>query len=682
MAEPNPHSIDLLRNRAPHNPLGPFDGKAGAFVQIGTQHYFITTNTHYVPAVPSLKVPHAVFLRTDMRYGTDDPALWPQQYTSNYCHMPLIPRKGARPELDIMWWNPSPADFDVGSAVTRGLGRLTPPRFCKLLPPINELIARCKDLRKKSPNLAIHLFGELIQHIIMLLEQLQTLPSTYTKMLFALTSLQRAFLELDALYNYMTIYKQRIDNYMNSDPTDTTAVAETIGTFTTAPLVAQQLFVARVPFWLLRPVEVFDAENILRLVTLREPDFGLPDPDAHAEGAPVLYSGNSTMDKITAIRQAAVHMPWYRDPFETTKTTPDAPLSTASSSVPAVQPPTPATSSDLVAQPRAGGVARSNTRPQSRSKPYSKSSKAAKSLAKSPAKSPAQSERDKFLPVVVEGMPPQIDCMATALPKVKRSVLPYTTDGADKQYILPEPALLVNTTPERRRKLLHHWKLLADGFVFMLTQGQPQPLSAAKWRDVLEGLITKHGHKSSRTYRRSANLEDRLHPALEASNLATIEGFPVSADRVPELNLKEIHQIVWQVAETSFRFEFASLDGRASGKKRLEEVQSCFAGRVLVGVPLEFSKCGWAAATLEDRHRYVGRTAILMVDWKTKSPCPMIICRVAQILQWSASAKQALETAVCEYYSQAFWEHFGRAPVLPLRLVDDVDDVHMEDGQI
>ncbi|KAJ7152230.1 hypothetical protein C8R43DRAFT_1127309 [Mycena crocata] len=681
MAALNPHDINLLRNRAPHDPLGPFDGEVGAFVQIGPQHYFITTNTHYVPAIPSLKLPHAVFLRTDMRYGTDDPALWPQQYTSEYCHMPLIPRKGARPELDIMWWNPSPADFEVGSAVTRCLGRLKPTQFCKLLPPINELIARCKDLHKSSPNLAIHLFGELIQHIIMLLEQLQTLPSTYTKMLFALTSLQRAFLELDALYNYMSIYKQRIDNYMNSDPTDTTAVAETIGTFTTVPLVAQQLFVARVPFWFLRPVEVFDAENILRLVTLREPDFGLPDPDAHAEGAPVLYSGNSTMDKITAIRRAAVHMPWYRDPFETTKTTPDAPLPTVSSSVPAVQPPTPATSFDPVVQTQAGGVARSDTRPQSRSKPYSaKSPKAAKRPAKSPAKTRAQSGRDKFLPVVVEGMPPQIGSMAAALPKVDRSVLPYSTDGADKQYILPEPALLVNTTPERRRRLLHHWKLLSDGFLFMLTQSQPQPLSAAEWRDVLEGLITKRGHESSRTYKRSANLEDRLRPALEASNLATIEGFPVSADCVPDLNLKGIHEIVWQVAETSFRFELASLDGRASGKKRLEEVKGCFAGRVLVGVPLEFGKCGWAAATVEDRHPYVGRTASLMLDWRTKSSCPSIIRLVAQVFQWSSSDKQALETAVCEYYTQAFWEHFGRAPILPLHLEFDVDVV-MEDGE-
>jgi hypothetical protein len=72
-----------------------------------------------------------------MRYGTDDPTLWPQQWTSRYCHLPLIPKKGSRPELDIMWWNPTPTDFAVGSAVTRGLGHLKRTEFSKLIAPVS-----------------------------------------------------------------------------------------------------------------------------------------------------------------------------------------------------------------------------------------------------------------------------------------------------------------------------------------------------------------------------------------------------------------------------------------------------------------------------------------------------------------------------------------------------------------
>ncbi|KAJ7328296.1 hypothetical protein DFH08DRAFT_967442 [Mycena albidolilacea] len=108
----------------------------------------------------------------------------------------------------------------------------------------------------------------------MWLEQLQTLPTTYNKMLFAVTSLQRTFLELDALYIYMTVYKD----------------------------VLQQFWGVGVPIWFVRPCEVFDKENILAVVHLQQPRFGLPDPDAHAHDAPpALYMGNSMEDKIAAI---------------------------------------------------------------------------------------------------------------------------------------------------------------------------------------------------------------------------------------------------------------------------------------------------------------------------------------------------------------------------------------------
>jgi hypothetical protein len=128
-------------------------------------------------------------------------------------------------------------------------------------------------------------------------------------------------------------------------PTSThTSAAEFVGAFTTVPFVAQQLWAAKVPFWFLRPVEVFDAENILDVVPLREPEFDLPDADAHGAGAPpVLYSGNSTLEKIAAIKRASVHTPWYHDPFETTDTrarspSPDAATPVASSSRSPVQP--------------------------------------------------------------------------------------------------------------------------------------------------------------------------------------------------------------------------------------------------------------------------------------------------------------------------------------------------------
>jgi hypothetical protein len=312
--------LNLLKNRNPTSALGSFDGKVAALATLGGETYFITMNTDYVPALPSLQLPHALFLRLDMRYGTDDPTLWPQQYTAHFCHFPAIAKKGARPELDVMWWDPLPADFVVGSAITRGLGRLHNRCIERFLPFVNDHVALCEQLSRTSRMPISPLFNELIQNILMWIEQLQTLPTTYPKMVFAVTSLQRACLELDALYNYITVYKPCIDEYLSA-PADSTPVAQCVGAFTSVPAVAQQLWTARLPFWFCRPTYVFDIENILKVVALDEPTFDVPDKLAD-EAPPVVYSGNSTEEKVQAIHSAAAQTAWYHNPFETVQRSP------------------------------------------------------------------------------------------------------------------------------------------------------------------------------------------------------------------------------------------------------------------------------------------------------------------------------------------------------------------------
>ncbi|KAJ6632042.1 hypothetical protein B0H10DRAFT_2206452 [Mycena sp. CBHHK59/15] len=656
-------ALDLLRNRDSSAGLGAFDGQVAAFAKIGMEHYFITTNTDYVPAVPSLQLPHALFLRADMRYGTDDPVLWPQQWTAHYSHLPVISKKGSRPELQIMWWDPSQEDFVVKSSVMRGLGRLHWKATSRFVPPINDLVVRCKELQRRSPIPLSPLFDGLILTVLMWIKQLQTLPTTYLKMVFAVTSLQRAFLELDALYNYMTIYKPCIENYLSASTVDPT-VAQCVGAFTTVPAVAQQLWSARLPFWFLRPTYVFDTENILVVVPLQEPHF--VNSDTPGDGAPpVVYSGNSTMEKIAAIHRAAVQTPWYRDPFETADTRSRS-----------LSPPPTLIASTSVASTSVASTSRHQapreTNKQQRFKPYPANGRPS---ARKPAQNPPKPQRDKFSLLSIPEMPPSIAAWSDALANVDRSVSPFTSDPAARRYVLPEPALLVNTTPKRRRKFLHHWTLLSDGFMYILSQPpHAQLLAAQEWRDVLEGLLTKRGHPDSKMFRRSAQLEDCIRPALVASGVESIEGFPVPLESLPEFSLERMREIVWEVAETNFRFEFCALDKRASKKERLDDVKTCFAGHMLIGVPLEMSKRGLAATTITERGRYLVRIANLMLDWTTQSPRPDPISRgVAQRANWNSSEMERLEVAVCRYYTQAFWEYFGRAAIVPMRLDHDLE---------
>ncbi|KAJ6483803.1 hypothetical protein C8R47DRAFT_1321642 [Mycena vitilis] len=651
-------SVNLLKNRNHGVPLNAFDGKVAALAELHASQHFITTNTDYVPALPSLTVPHAVFLRADGRYGTDDPVLWPQQYTARYCHLPAIAKKGTRSELKMMWWDPTPADFVVKEgSVMRGLGKLRYNSAAQFVELINALVERCQRFQRTAAASGSPLFGELIQNLLMWMEQLQSLPTTYPKMVFAVTSLQRSFLELDALYFYMTVFKPRIDDYTTASTTKA-PVAQCMGAFTADPSVAQQLWCARLPFWFIRPTYVFCDENILAVVSLTQPVFLSLEP-LGAGAPPVIYSGNSTAEKILAIQRAAAQTPWYRDPFDTLPCLP----SSASTSVATTSTALGSSTSNTPVSVRSSSH---ENMKQQRFKPYSPSKTPAKKLSQNPAK-PA---RDKFIALSVPEMPSSIEAWSDALAIVDRSVTPFTSDAADRRYVLPEPALLVNTTPDRRRKFLHHWSILSDGFMYMLSQpSHTQLLTAQEWRDVLEGLLTPRGHTDSKTYRRSSQLEDRIRPALVACGLESLEGLPAPFDSLRDFSLEQTREIVWEVAETNFRFEFLALDKRASKKARLDDVRACFAGHMLIGVPLKMSKCGLASIAVADRHRYLVRIANLMRDWTTKSRRPNLLDRE----HWYASDTVQLEISICRYYTQAFWEYFGRAAVVPMRLDHDLE---------
>ncbi|KAJ6528177.1 hypothetical protein B0H19DRAFT_1274972 [Mycena capillaripes] len=90
-APPESDGVNLLQNRN-ENALGPFDGRAAAHIWVASNRCFITTNARYVPA-PAPGVAGELLLRRDMRWGTDDPTLWPHEYNDGFAHFGAIPRR-------------------------------------------------------------------------------------------------------------------------------------------------------------------------------------------------------------------------------------------------------------------------------------------------------------------------------------------------------------------------------------------------------------------------------------------------------------------------------------------------------------------------------------------------------------------------------------------------------------
>ncbi|KAJ7437031.1 hypothetical protein FB451DRAFT_1306299 [Mycena latifolia] len=648
---------DYLRNYRPDVSLNAFDGRVAAFAQLRGGGYLITMPCNYVPKLPPIEVKHEIFLRTNFQFGMDDPSLWPQQFTDLFPHLGLI-RK--RPEADsklaILWWEPTQQDFWAGSAITRNLGKLAHPKFKLLLKVVNLIIPRYHSYRsscKEPPPPA---------SMGLTIERLQSLPSTFDKMAYGVTTVQRLWLELDALLEYCTVYKPRIDKYSTAPTHDMP--------FPTTPRWVQLLFDARIPYWFVRPSHTFESEMIIKIVAFEQPRFYIPEDPA--PGYNILFSGNNTVEKIRAIYKAGIETHWYHDPFDLPN---DVPVPNSSAAAEAG--PSNAVVRDAGNRNEGhsvgGNASGSGGRGGGQRKPSGPYPKARSKGGKPKSQGPPKVQRDKFAPFQADEMPRYLEPWADALRVVDQKLHCHSFWPSDLHYILPEPALIVSVEdPERRRMFIHHWFLVKDVAEWHVSN-QGCALSNPEWHDLLEGKVEARGFAGSRTAKRSQVVKRLLGPMLRACNLDQLHGFPPDRQTIPVPNVHKTREMVWRVAESNFRFELCSLDRRASRKERLHVIKMCFAGRYLVGMPLANSKQGLAAPTLEERRRYYVRLANIMLDWDTYCPRPPAI--VAGLSSVDTKEKmQDLEGAVARYYTQAFFEYFGRAAMIPMGLDHEIKE--------
>jgi hypothetical protein len=76
----------------------------------------------------------SLFLRSNLRYGDDDPLQWPQAYVQNYCHIACVLRGStARGNpMNILWWMPEHTSFVQDDGILRGIGKLARSFFGEL----------------------------------------------------------------------------------------------------------------------------------------------------------------------------------------------------------------------------------------------------------------------------------------------------------------------------------------------------------------------------------------------------------------------------------------------------------------------------------------------------------------------------------------------------------------------
>lgn len=278
-------------------PISALDGIVGTFWR--DRKYFITSpNVNYIPS-PPFGSQRSFYLRSDARFGDDDYIQWPQVLHPFYVHFTVIPRTPSAPNLNIMWWRPTRADFhssQSGQMVVRGMGKLARKQASALGSCVSELLLRAE----KRPSSSTPLLPPLVKTLKHAFARLDTMVTSYSDMLSGVALVQRLYLELVALLDYLEKYRPRMDGF--SLPS-TSHVADVVGAFTTDARVAQDFFEAGIPVWFIRPWSVFSDERIREEVALITPGSSLC-LDMFTPPVPQIYEGNAgSLNKLHAMQR-------------------------------------------------------------------------------------------------------------------------------------------------------------------------------------------------------------------------------------------------------------------------------------------------------------------------------------------------------------------------------------------
>lgn len=242
-----------------------------------------------------------------------------------------------------MWWTPVVADLSSPlSGPVSGLWKLCQPRYNELRTSViflNERVTKYVESTPDKRNPPI--LQPSLKWLQQVLDQLHSVHMSFRHIEFVVRDLQRVWLHVWAILDYMEIYKPRIDGL--SPPGE--GVADTVGTFTTNIRVAQDMFIAGLPCWLIRSSSTFGDEKIFAIGEIFHPrDYVVLEP--HKFKYPVIFTGPATsLEKYRAIEVFARNFLCCQDPFAMSCT----PLPLAGASQPSTSS-TPAVASSSAAQ--------------------------------------------------------------------------------------------------------------------------------------------------------------------------------------------------------------------------------------------------------------------------------------------------------------------------------------------
>lgn len=255
---------------------------------------FVTSPNMDVIYEPPLGKARVMYMRSDFRFGDDDPWQWPQPYSISLCHFAAIPRRplNQNDPLAIMWWTPSREDFvhSTTSSLIVGVGQLDAVKLHLLRQPTITILDRFDNYKndprhpRTNPHAAL-----AANHLRQGLTRLETLTTNRRSVFFDVTQVQRCSLELTAILDYIYIYKPRMDG----EAPASVAVAHTIGAFAFEPQVIQEFVRAGLPVWVVRNLNALPTTRIDKVKSARQPKNFICVENAHPAFTP-FFTGAAT----------------------------------------------------------------------------------------------------------------------------------------------------------------------------------------------------------------------------------------------------------------------------------------------------------------------------------------------------------------------------------------------------
>ncbi|KAK0191923.1 hypothetical protein F5146DRAFT_1135646 [Armillaria mellea] len=525
-------------------------------------------NGSFIPRPPTTT---EILLHEDGRFGHHDPTRAPQFFDPKFCHFSAIlhrpgPNDATHPYcnwLDTIWYDVVDADIVYSTGYLTHIGLLSREvhsRFQRAFDYINERSSAVRISKWFSEEFDTFLCIRYAR-LEALVNRTRSVMTDSMTIRVQVAAMQSYWLELVAGLDYMECYQPMMNGKTQRD--DTFNSSYLMGTFTINLDVAEQHIRAGIPVYLVRPVEQFSNQVILKAErpVVFSLSASLPSPPF-----PVIFKGDpSHPQKFYAMHRFTQIFNTYRNPFNF--------VTVSQSSVGHAEHTQAAASSST-------SISTTSCHPtcNQRGKARALGPLTSAQTSRKKENQTSNQQQNKFTNLVGTYTPPLIPAWVDAIAKIdkfsecsqEREERSRITQGQsnkegaiapshDKGYVFLDPALLVYASAIRQSSFFHQWEHCRDALIYRITSSSSnaKPLRPQLWRELLAMAFKAGNVQGTRAHDLMTQV---LGSALEApGSTTTILQAPAPVSEQP-VDVERGTYLVWELCELNFRQELLLLD--------------------------------------------------------------------------------------------------------------------------